>query len=109
MHHLSRRTLGRATAAGVVLTVAGISAGLATPADASPSAPRYRVRASADLIHVTSLNHQLLGVENGHAIADLRIASSRTEVDSHGDPHTSANSAALSTDRLGNRVPHPPG
>jgi acyl-coenzyme A thioesterase PaaI-like protein len=92
MHQRTRRHLARAAATAVVLTVAGVSAGVSSPASASPAAPRFTAGAAAGLVHVSALS----GSPLTSRLTDLTVASSRCGTDSAKRRKTSATAAHLS-------------
>ena len=107
MHQRSRQRLSRATSTGFAVAVVAASAGIGAPAYASLVAPAYSASSSASLIRVTALDATPLGAQRG-ALADLKVPTAGSTVNSKGAVQTSTGAAYLDASLLGQKLPEVP-
>ncbi len=107
MHQRSRRRLSRATSTGFAVALVAASAGIGTAAQAAPAGPVYSASSSASLIRVIALDATPLGAQRA-ALADLKVATAGSTVDSKGAPQTSTGAAYVDGSVLGQKLPDVP-
>lgn len=106
MRQNTRRRLSKLTATGFALGIGASYLGLSAPAVAAQSTPAYSASSSANLLHVSALDANPLGINLG-PLVDLKLSTSGSSVDSTKTPRSEAAAAQLDL-AVGKKLPDVP-